>query len=351
MYLTQSHPYTDKLASRPIHGASLERINSSKVNNRDNIAQKVDEIYNRFTELSKDTNSTEKFILGEYNEEIKDLQEKFKDPAFKREYVDKVNAELDKELVKNSKTSTRKALISTKNFLFKTIGMPEYPPSQLISFKGERYINTIRSNASIGNDLSRLKTTTEKANFENKLKNSRVSYGNRESCWDSESSFDNSVISAMKESNDKKDKIKILIQNSTNMDNEKLEHKLQDVKDSDLIYLDSNAKTIADLNNRDKARKLLNEGILGASLILSYLGIAATNGIGPITLPALMAVAAGFNYEMLENNRKIKKQVELEKFISTDLPAHLINIKLKRLVLKGKTQVRDIYNIIKNANT
>lgn len=343
-------PHTHKFAGKTFQGVDLQKANSSKINSRNSIAEEVDETYNRLAKLSKEDNAAEKLILGEYDEEMKDLQERFKDPAFKREFMGKVNTELDKELVKNPDTSTRKSLISTKNFLFKTVSMPEYTPSQLISFKGERYINTIKRNANIGNDLSRLRTTAEKTNFENKLKNSRFSFWSRESCWDSESSFDDSVISAMKESTNKRDRIKRLIKNSTNMSESKLEDKLHDVEWPDLTYLYNNAKELADLRDRNDGKKLRNVGVTAAGGIIGFLGVClASTGIGlPFAIPALGAGLAGLNYEFNENDRKNEKNNGLKKFTCNDLTAHLINIKLKRLVIKDKTRVREIYNIINN---
>ncbi len=334
MYLTQ--PLSIKLASKAFQGPGVKSL---EVNNQDNAVEEANEIYREWHERSKqDGNAAaEKLILGEYDEEMEELRKRFNDnPELRRAYLDKVGTEIDNELTKDHDADTRKALNSAKVILSKP-SIPDYPIPANINFKG-RYVDVAKNNASGRSDLSRLRTEGERVSFNRKLRGSQ---------WSSESSFDNSVVNGLKESSIKRERALNLIKSKTNMSDSKLNSKL-DVYESDLENLYENAKELESLNEKISDKKIKARLLLAAGFGSALLGtLAAASGIGlPFAAAAIGGGAAGWGYDNAMDDAKQEKREGLNNFKSQELRAHLLNIKLKKLMIKGKVSARDVSNII-----
>ncbi len=320
-----------------------KEVNSLEIINQNNIAEEANKIYGEWNERSKqDGEPFENLISGKYDKDLKKLGERFSyNNELRKAYIDKVRTEIDNELTtKNIGADKRNALNCAKSILSKP-SIPDYPIPSNVNFKG-KYVDIAKDNASSGNDLSRLKTEDEQDNFLIRLIDSE---------WSSETDFDNNVVNALKESEIKRKRTLNLIKNKTNSN---VDSKLE-VQDSDLKDLYKITKKHKSLNNNNNI-KIINDKIACCSKSLRTFQIllcAATitaldKDTSGIPLPYMVAFLAGgaiggaldYYRDMTKANQK-GLQEDLN-----ELKAHLLNIKLKKLMIKGKVSVREISDII-----
>ncbi len=335
--------------------ANQESVTTAKLDRGSNPKETAANLYNKLINSTKgDKAFCENLILGDYDEVIDEVGKKLaNNPEVRSSFANIASSNIDKELKETSNETVQNVLKSIKNELNKTTGLPDYPvPSTIVfkglskkgqnslklGFKGEKYIETAKRNALNNKSLSSL-SDEQRVAFEAKLAGSD---------WATEEEFDRDFINALKESLSKRRRARQLIRIRTGMTdaNNKLQSKLS-FDDNDLNTLFDNAKELKDERAFYKTYSFMNNlhPILGGACIASAAAAAAV----PPAFYATAGILALHSLVRSGNSRLYTegyKKSKLAEFQNTELPAHLLNIKLKRLMLKDKVTPQNIRGII-----